>query len=99
MVPGGAGCLSQEGADEEELLAAVLGIEWVLFCSVARLWMYGTTPAADTTTVALWADTGADSWFDSGNEEDRRGDKYRDRNVMAENTAYTEETGDGTEMK
>lgn len=69
MVPGGAGCLSQEVEEEAE---GFVEIEWVLFCSPipARPWRYGITPAADTTTVALWADDGTDSWPNSVRGED-----------------------------
>ncbi len=66
MVPGGAGCLSQEAEEEEEEVEEAEGfveIEWVLFCSPppARPWRYGITPAADTITVAFWVDDGTDS--------------------------------------
>lgn len=76
MVPGGAGCLSQEMEEEEEEEEAegFVEIEWVLFSSPppARPWRYGITPAADTTTVALW--DGIDSWPSSvtGKEGQRR---------------------------
>lgn len=76
MVPGGAGCLSQEVEEEEEEEAeAVVEIEWVLFCSPppARPWRYGITPAADTTTEALWVDDGMDSWPNSERAKDREG--------------------------
>lgn len=50
-------------------------IEWVLFCSPppARPWRYGITPAAETTTVALWVDTGTDSWPNSVIGEKKEG--------------------------
>lgn len=77
MVPGGAGCLSQgvEEEEEEEEAQGFVEIEWVLFCSPppARPWRYGITPAADTTTVALWVDDGTDSWPNSVSREERRG--------------------------
>lgn len=75
MVPGGAGCLSQEvEVEEEEEVEAegVVEIEKVVFCSPPRVWIYGT-PAADTTTVALWVDDGTDSWPNSVRGEERRG--------------------------
>lgn len=76
MVPGGAGCLSQEvEVEEEEEVEAegVVEIEKAVFCSPppARVWRYGT-PAADTTTVALWVDDGTDSWPNSVRGEERR---------------------------
>lgn len=68
MVPGGAGCLSQdveeEEEEEDEEAEGVVEIERVVFCSPPRACRYGT-PAADTTTVALWVDDGTDSWPNS----------------------------------
>lgn len=77
MVPGGAGCLSQtveEEEEEEEEAEGVVEIVWVLFCSPppARPWRYGITPAADTTTVALWVDDGTDSWLNSVRQEENK---------------------------
>lgn len=67
-VPRGAGCLSQEVEEEEdeEEAAGFVEMERALLCSPppGRAWRYGT-PAADTTTVALWVDGGADSWPNS----------------------------------
>lgn len=50
-------------------------IERVLFCSPApaRPWRYGITPAAETTTVALWVDAGNDSCPISVRGEERAG--------------------------
>lgn len=75
MIPGGAGCLSQEVEDkEDEEAEGVVDIERVVFCSPppARAWRYGT-PAADTTSVALWVDDGTDSWPSSVRREGREG--------------------------
>lgn len=77
-VPGGAGCLSQvaEEEEDEEEAEGVVEMDRAAFCSPppGRAWRYGT-PAADTTTVALWVDDGVDSWPNSG--EVRGGEEWR----------------------
>lgn len=80
-VPGGAGCLSQlaEEEEDEEEAEGVVEMDRAAFCSPppGRAWRYGT-PAADTTTVALWVDDGVDSWPNSGEVrggEERRGEE------------------------
>lgn len=77
-VPGGAGCRSQvaEEEEDEEEAEGVVEMDRAAFCSAppGRAWRYGT-PAADTTTVALWVDDGVDSWPNSG--EVRGGEERR----------------------
>lgn len=69
-VPGGAGCLSQV-AEEEEDEEEAEGVVEIGSPPPGRAWRYGT-PAADTTTVALWVDDGVDSWPNSGEVRERR---------------------------
>lgn len=86
-VPGGAGCLSQvaEEEEDEEEAEGVVEMDRAAFCSPppGRAWRYGT-PAADTTTVALWVDDAVDSWPNSGEVrggEERRG-KRKNKNQV-----------------
>lgn len=84
MVPGGAGCLSKEAEEEAE---GFVEKEWVPFCSPPRPWRYDITPAADTTTVALWVDNGTDSCPNSVRGEER------ERNEQTENERKEEDIG------
>lgn len=81
MIPGGAGCLSEEAEDkEDEEAEGVVDKERAVFCSPARAWRYGT-PAADTTTVALWVDDGTDSWPSSVRGEEREENRNREESI------------------
>lgn len=76
----------EEEEEEEKEAEGVVVTEWVLWLGrsppTARPWRYGMTPAAETTTVALWVDAGTDSCPNSVRGDDKKAKKPKKQEEM-----------------